>query len=108
MLRVLEKSWRKAVAGGKHAGGKHAGGKLLEAVQRFYGDIRTCVQVEMDVSGWFPGNIGLRQGCVLINIIVDPSLIVDCAMCYEDVSCASIIDFVYEIFKSLCLISSKI
>ena len=41
------------------------GGKLLEAVQCFYGDSRECVMVGMNVSEWFPVNLGLRQGFVM-------------------------------------------
>ena len=51
------------------------GGKLLKAVQSFYVDSRACVRVGMDVSEWFPVNIGLRQGCVmspcLFNVYMD-------------------------------------
>ena len=41
------------------------GGKLLKVVQRFYVDSRACVRVEMDVSEWFPVNVGLRQRCAM-------------------------------------------
>ena len=41
------------------------GGKLLKAMQNFYVDSMECVRVGMDVSEWFPVNIGLRQGCVM-------------------------------------------
>ena len=34
-------------------------GKLLKAVQSFYVERRACVLVGMDVSQWFPGNVGL-------------------------------------------------
>ena len=51
------------------------GGKLLKAVQRFNTDSRTCVREGMDVSEWFPVNVGLRQGCVmspwLFNVYMD-------------------------------------
>ena len=51
------------------------GGKLLKAVQSLYVDSRTCVRVGMDVSEWFPVNVGLRQGCVmspwLFNVHMD-------------------------------------
>ena len=50
------------------------GGKLLKAVQNFYVDSRACVWVG-NVSEWFPGNVGLRQGCVvspwLFNVYMD-------------------------------------
>ena len=36
------------------------GGKLFRTVQSFYVDSRVCVHVEMDVSEWFPVNVGLR------------------------------------------------
>ena len=41
------------------------GGKFLKAVHSFYVDCRACVRVGMDVSDWFPVNVGLRQGCVM-------------------------------------------
>ena len=41
------------------------GGKLLKAVQSFYVDSRASVRVGNDVSEWFPGNVGLRQGFVM-------------------------------------------
>ena len=41
------------------------GGKLLKEVQIFYVDSRGCVRVGNDVREWFPGNVGLRQGCVM-------------------------------------------
>ena len=41
------------------------GGKLLKSVKSFYVDSRACVRVGMDVSEWFPVNVGLRQGCVM-------------------------------------------
>ena len=51
------------------------GGKLLKAVHIFYVDSRACVRVGMDVSEWFPVNVGLRQGCVmspwLFNVYMD-------------------------------------
>ena len=41
----------------------------------FYADSRMCVRVEMDVSGWFPIKVGLRQCCVmslwLFNVYMD-------------------------------------
>ena len=40
-------------------------GKVLKAVQSFYKDSKTCVQVGNDVSEWFPVNVGLRQCCVM-------------------------------------------
>ena len=51
------------------------GGKLLKAVQSFYVNSRACVWVGNDVSGSFPVNVGLRQGCVmspwLFNVYMD-------------------------------------
>ena len=41
------------------------GEKLMNAVQSFHVDSRARVRVENEVSEWFPGNAGLRQGCVL-------------------------------------------
>ena len=35
-------------------------GKLLGVVQSFYVDSRVFVRVGMDVSEWFPVNVGLR------------------------------------------------
>ena len=50
-------------------------GKLLKAVQSFHIDNWACVQMGNDVSGWFPVNVGLRQGCVmspwLVNVYMD-------------------------------------
>ena len=50
-------------------------GKLLKAVQSFYVDIRACDWVSMDVSEWFPVNVGLRMCCVispwLFNVCMD-------------------------------------
>ena len=40
-------------------------GKLLKAVKSFYVDSTACVRIGMDVSEWFPVNVGLRQGCVM-------------------------------------------
>ena len=37
----------------------------LKAVQSFYVDSRACVRMIMDVSEWFPVNVGLRQGCLM-------------------------------------------
>ena len=34
-------------------------GKLLTAVKSSYVDSTACVRVEMDVSEWFPVNVGL-------------------------------------------------
>ena len=45
------------------------GGKLLKAVQSFYVDSRACVRVGMDVSEWFPVNVGLRQDCVMSPLL---------------------------------------
>ena len=39
-------------------------GKLLKAVLSFYVDSRAHVMVGMNVSEWFPVNIGSRQGCM--------------------------------------------
>ena len=50
-------------------------GKLLKAVQSFYVDSRAWVRVGIDVSEWFPVNVGLRLGCVmslwLFNVYMD-------------------------------------
>ena len=35
------------------------GGNLLNAVQSFYVDSRSCVRLGNDVSEWFPVNVGL-------------------------------------------------
>ena len=44
-------------------------------MQSFYVDSMACVRVGNDVSGWFPVNVGLRQGCVmspwLFNVYMD-------------------------------------
>ena len=42
-------------------------GKLMKAVQSFYVHIysRACVRVGMDVSEYFPVNVGLGQGCLM-------------------------------------------
>ena len=49
--------------------------KLLKVVQSFYVESRACVQVGMDVSEWFPLNVGLGQGYVmspwLFNVNMD-------------------------------------
>ena len=49
--------------------------KLLKVVQGFYLDSRECVRVGNDVSGWFPVNVGLRQGCLMspwfFNVYMD-------------------------------------
>ena len=51
------------------------GGKLLKTMQSFHVESRACVRVRNDVSGWFPVNVGLRQGCVmspwLFNVYMD-------------------------------------
>ena len=39
------------------------GSKLSKAVQSFSTHSKGCVQIAMDVSEWFPVNVGLRQGC---------------------------------------------
>ena len=41
------------------------GVKLYKAVQSFYADSRACVRIGMDVSEWFPVNVGSRQGCLM-------------------------------------------
>ena len=38
---------------------------LLKAVQNFYVHTRACVRVGMNVSEWFPVNVGLGQGRVM-------------------------------------------
>ena len=38
---------------------------LLKAVQSCYVDSRACLRVGMDVSEWFPVNVGLKQCCVM-------------------------------------------
>ena len=49
--------------------------KLMKALQSFYIDSRAYVRGGMDVSKWFPVNVGLRQGCVmspwLFNVYMD-------------------------------------
>ena len=44
-------------------------------MQSIYPVIRACVWGGMDVSEWFPVNVGLRQGCVmspwLFNVYMD-------------------------------------
>ena len=51
------------------------GAKWSKAVQRFYVDSRACVREGMDMSEWFPVNVGLRQGCEmsprLFNVYMD-------------------------------------
>ena len=46
----------------------------MKAVQNFMYS-RACVRVGIDVSEWFPINVGLRQGCVmslwLFNVYMD-------------------------------------
>ena len=39
--------------------------KLSEAVQSFYLESMLCCRVGMDVSEWFPVNVGLRHGWVM-------------------------------------------
>ena len=38
-------------------------------------DSRACVRIGMEVSEWFPVNVGLRQGCVMspwsFNVYMD-------------------------------------
>ena len=50
-------------------------GKLLNVVQSFYVDSRACVRVGINVSEWFPVNVGLRFVCVmsswLFNVYMD-------------------------------------
>ena len=41
------------------------GGKLLKVVQSFDAYSRACVQIRIDVSEWFPVNVGLRESCVM-------------------------------------------
>ncbi len=50
--------------------------KLLRLIQALYSDTTSsCVRSEGDLSGWFPVEAGLRQGCVLsplmFNIFFD-------------------------------------
>ena len=45
-------------------------GKFLKAVQSFYVDSSSCVWVGMDLIKWFLTNLGLRQGCVMLNIYI--------------------------------------
>ena len=45
------------------------GGKLMKTVQSFYVDSRARVQVENDISEWFPDNIAFRQGCVISMVV---------------------------------------
>ena len=49
--------------------------KIVESGVEFPVDSRACVRVGMDVSEWFPHNVGLRLGCVmspwLINAYMD-------------------------------------
>ncbi len=42
-----------------------AGGRLLKRVESFYVNSIVCVRVGNNASDWFPGKVGLRQGCVL-------------------------------------------
>ena len=41
------------------------GGKLLKKLQNLYVDSMACLLVGMDVSEWFPVNVGLKHGCVM-------------------------------------------
>ena len=41
------------------------GGKLLKEPCSFYVDRSASVRVGMDVSEWFPINVGLRHGCLM-------------------------------------------
>ena len=47
----------------------------MQAVQSFYVDSWAPVRMEIDESGCFPVNVGLRQGCVmspcLFNVYMD-------------------------------------
>ena len=52
------------------------GGKLFKVVQSSYVDSRTCILIGMDVSEWFPVNVGLRQDCVLSTGLCDISIVV--------------------------------
>ena len=45
--------------------------KLLKAVQSFYVDSWACVWVGNDVSERFPVNLGLRQGCVMFQVLLN-------------------------------------
>ena len=45
------------------------GGKLLKAVQSFYIDSTACARVGNYMSEWFPVNVGLRQGYVLLRMV---------------------------------------
>ena len=47
------------------------GGKLLKTVLSFYVNSWACIMVGVDVSEWFPVNVGLRQGCVCIYVHMD-------------------------------------
>ena len=48
---------------------------IIDRSAKFFVDSRACVRVGNDVSGWFPVNVGLRQGSVmspwLFNLFVD-------------------------------------
>ena len=44
--------------------------KLLKAVPSFYVDSMVCVQVGVDVSEWFPINVGLRQGLCDVSMVI--------------------------------------
>ena len=41
--------------------------KMLKAVQRIYVHSYACVRVRMDLSEWFPVNVGLRKGVVIFS-----------------------------------------
>ena len=51
------------------------GRKLLKVLYSFFVDSRECVRLGIDVSEWFPVNVGLRQGSVispcLFNVYID-------------------------------------
>ena len=51
------------MADAKRVGG--VGRKLLKVVQSSSLVCRVCVRVGMDITKWFPVNIGLRQRCVM-------------------------------------------
>ena len=39
--------------------------KIVESDAQFQCYSRACVRVRMDVSEWFPVNVGLGQGCLM-------------------------------------------
>ena len=55
--------------------GVWSGRYIVDSRSGFYVDSRACVRVRMDVSEWFPVNVGLSQGCVmypwLFSVYVD-------------------------------------